>query len=163
MKNLVVYYSLSGNTEVVAQEIAKLIEGDLKKIECIKEPGFVWAALSAMLGMKVKIKPLDFSVEEYDNVFVGGPVWAAKSCTPINTFLDKTDFKNKNVYIFLTQSDEKTPSTVFDSMKSRIQSDGGNIVDCFFVQTQMKSVISVETIKRPITNWIDKFKVNLFN
>lgn len=156
MKNLVVYYSLSGNTEVVAKEIARLIEGDLKRIECVKTPGFMVAAFSAYFGMKGKIKPIDFSVEEYDNVFVGGPVWAAKSCSPVNAFLDKTDFKDKNVYIFLTQGDDKTPSAVYDSMKSRIQNKGGKVADCFFIQTQIKSVISAESVKNLVTEWLIK-------
>jgi len=36
-----------------------------------------------------------------------GFAWAGISSTPINTFLHKTDFNKKNVYIFLTQADEK--------------------------------------------------------
>ena len=70
MKNLVVYYSKSGNTETVAKEIAKAINGDIKKIELEKEIGLMSAAFSAFFGLKVKIKSKDFNLQDYDNIFI---------------------------------------------------------------------------------------------
>lgn len=48
MKNLVVYYSKSGNTEIIAQEISKAVNGELKKIELIKDISFGWAAFTSV-------------------------------------------------------------------------------------------------------------------
>ena len=48
MKNLVVYYSKSGNTETVAKEISKAVNGKLIKIELIKDISFGWAAFTAL-------------------------------------------------------------------------------------------------------------------
>lgn len=159
MKNLVVYYSLSGNTEVVANELSDKISGDLIKIGLVKEPGFAWAAFSAMIGIKGKLKPFDFPVNEYDNIFIGGQVWAGRSSTPINTLLHNTNFNKKNVFVFLTQADDKYPAAVFQSIASRIEKNGGNVVDTIFVQTQMKSVIKPEDVRKPIMDWIAKNKL----
>jgi len=154
MKNLVVYYSLSGNTEVVANELSDKISGDLIKIELVKEPGFAWAAFSAIIGVKCKLKPYDFSVNEYDNIFIGGQVWAGRSSTPINTLLHNMEFNKKNVFVFLTQADDKEPTVVLQSIVSRIEKNGGKVVDTLFFQTKMKSVIKPGDVRKPIMDWI---------
>jgi len=159
MKNLVVYYSLSGNTEVVANELSDKISGDLIKIGLVKEPGFAWAAFSAMIGVKCKLKPFNFNINEYDNIFIGGQVWAGRSSTPINTLLHNTSFNKKNVFVFLTQADNKYPTSVFQSIANRIEKNGGNVVDNMFIQTQMKSVIKPEDVRKPIMDWIAKNKL----
>lgn len=159
MKNIVAYYTLNGNTEVVAKEISKLIDGDLRKIEAVNQPsgiGLAWATCSALLGLKTKLKPLDYSVNEYDNVIIGGQVWAGHSSPAINCFIDKTDFTGKKVFIFLTLADDKEPSSVLSSIKRRVEKRGGNVIDIFYIQTQMKSIISPDAVKQPISDWINK-------
>lgn len=165
MKNLVVYYTWGGNTEIVAKEISKLTDGDLRKIETVNQPkaiGMAGAAFSALFGLKAKIKPLNFSAKEYDNVFIGGQVWAGRSTPAINSFLDKADFTGKKVFIFLTLADNKEPSSVIESIKKRVEKHGGNVIDTFFIQTKMKNVISTEAVRQPITDWIEKNK-SIFN
>lgn len=159
MKNLVVYYTLSGNTEIIAQEISRLVKGDLKKIESVKRPSFVQAAFSALIGSKGKIEPLDFSVDDYDNIFLGSQVWAGKSNPFINTFLSEANFENKNIFIFLTQSDSKEPVSVFDSIADRIGKKGGSVVDRLFIQTKMKNIISRKEVIGPVTDWLIKNKL----
>lgn len=159
MKNLVVYYTSKGNTEIVAKEISKLIGGDLEKIETInkaKHFEFILSAISALCGSRAKLKPFGFSVKEYDNIFIGGQVWAGHSTPAINGFLDQTDFTDKKVFIFLTQADDKEPSSVLESIRTRVKQHGGNVVDTFFIQTQMNSVISADIIKQPVAEWICK-------
>ncbi len=156
MKNLVVYYSKSGNTETVAKEIAKAINGDIKKIELEKEIGLMSAAFSAFFGLKVKIKSKDFNLQDYDNIFIGTPVWAGKTSTPINTFLSKANLAGKNVYIFATQGDNKTPSSVYESVKTRVEAKGGKVIDNFFVQTEFKNPITIEQASIPVSEWIKK-------
>ena len=63
MKNLVVYYTSQGNTEIVAKEISELINGDLRKIETarnIKHFKFLLSAITALSGSKAKLKPFEF-------------------------------------------------------------------------------------------------------
>mgnify|MGYP003752409517 CR=1 FL=1 len=156
MKNLVVYYSRSSNTETVAKEIAKTLKGEIKKIELIKELSFFWAAVTACFGKEGKIKPFDFDLSDYDNLFIGSPVWAGKTSTPINTFINNTDFSGKNVYVFLTQADEKTPSAVFESMTGRIEARGGRVKDTLFIQTNMKNPLTSEQATKPVEEWLQK-------
>ena len=162
MKNLVVYYSRSSNTETLAKEIAKAINGEIKKIELIKELSFFWAAVTSLLGKEGKIKPIDYDLNYYDNIFVGSPVWAGKTSTPINTFLNHADFTGKNVYLFLTQGDEKTPSLVFESMKERIEARGGKVKDTLFIQTNMKSPLTSQQVTERVEEWLKNFRDGSF-
>lgn len=155
MKNLVVYYSRGGNTETVAKEISKAINGDINKIELKKGISFMGAAFSAILGLKGKIKSIDYNLKDYDNIFIGTPVWAGKTSTPINTFLSKANLAGKNVFIFITQADEKTPSLVYESIVKRAEAKGAKVIDSFFLQTDMKNPITLEQARSPVEEWIN--------
>lgn len=159
MKNLVVYYSRTTNTETLAKEIAKELEGDIKKIELKKEISFSWAAFSALLGWQGKIRPLDFDLKNYDNIFIGSPVWAGKTSTPINTFLNQADFSGKNVYVFVSQGDDKVPDKVFDSVKARVEAKGGRVIDQIFVQTDMKNPLTGDQARTSLVDWIKKINL----
>ena len=161
MKNLVVYYSRSSNTETVAQEISKSVNGEIKKIQLVKNISFGWSAFTALLGLKGKIKKIDFNVKDYDNIFIGSPVWAGKSSTPINAFLSEVDFTGKNVFVFITQADGKAPNSVYDSITDRIRAKGGKVIDSFFVQTDIKTPITSNQAVGPVTDWINKNKAYL--
>lgn len=156
MKNLVVYYSRSGNTETVAKEISKAVNGELKKIELSKDISFGWAAFTSLLGLKGKIKTIDFNVKDYDNIFIGSPVWAGKNSTPMNTYISNVDFTGKNVFVFITQADNKMPDSVYDSIAARVRTKGGNVIDNLFIQTNMKNPLSADQAARPVIDWINK-------
>lgn len=162
MKNLVVYYTLSGNTEAVAKEISRLTGGRLKKVEMVKEPkgsGYAWAAFASIMGLKGKIKPIDIQKNDYDNVFIGGQVWAGRCSTPLNSIINDLDCKDKNVYVFITQADNKEPSAVIRSISNRVERKGGNVADVIYFQSQMKSVLSQEELNKPLTDWLAKNNV----
>lgn len=157
MKNLIVYYSWSGNTEVVAKEIQQRTGGDLFKIEEVKErSSFGGAAISAFWGLKSNIKPIGISLDEYDNIFIGTPVWAGH-CTPaVNAFISQVKLPNKKVYAFVTQADGRFPQAVIDAISKKVEQRGGKAVDGFFIRTKMKEIISPEVVRKSVSDWIDK-------
>jgi flavodoxin len=163
MKNLVVYYSWMGNTEVVAKEIHQLVGGGLIRIEEVKQRktgvGFASSAFSALLGLKSSLKPMNFTFNEYENVFLGAQVWAAHSTPAINTFLSRAILKDKKVYLFITKADEKVPQKVIDSITKRVEKRGGKVVDSFSVTTRMESVITPDAIKEPVSDWVKKVNI----
>lgn len=156
MKNVIVYYSKSGNTETVAKEISNVLNCGIKKIELKKEIGFMGAAFSALLGLKGKIKSMDLNLKDYDNIFIGTPVWAGKTSSPINTFLSVANLTGKNIFVFITQADEKTPSLVYESIATRVKAKGGKVIDSFFLQTDMKNPLTPEQARKPVAEWINR-------
>jgi flavodoxin len=161
MKNcLVIYYSWLGNTKVVAEEILKLTGGDIVRIEETKErktgAGFATAAMSAVFGMQSKLKSIDFEFEKYDHIFLGSQVWAGRSTPAINSFVKKANFRNKDVYLFITKADEKVPEKVIESLTKRIKKGGGKVVDSFSMTTKIDQVILPSAVEDQVEAWIEK-------
>jgi len=92
MKTLVVYYTRTGNTRIVAEKIAGILKAD---IEEILEPGREgWNTASKVLfrkGTEIKYKK---DPKNYDLVVVGTPVLAWAVAPPIRTYLKENKFKN---------------------------------------------------------------------
>ncbi len=96
MKTVIVYYSMSGNTEQTARKIAEITGADLLRIEPVKEyPStgmrkFLWGGKSAVMGEKPKLKPYRFE-EGYDRVIFGTPVWASNIAPPLRSFVKENE------------------------------------------------------------------------
>ena len=112
MKELIVYYSMSGNTEDTAKKIASARRADLLRIYPVKaypDKGFrkfFWGGKSAVMAEKPKLESYSFDAEDYDRIIIGTPVWASTFAPPIRTFLseNKDALKSKHIAVFACQS-----------------------------------------------------------
>ena len=72
MKKLVVYYSMHGNSELVAEAISRVTGADILRIEPVKaypDKGakkFIWGGKSAVMGETPKLKPYIFDEDKYE-------------------------------------------------------------------------------------------------
>ena len=93
MKRLVVYYSLTGNTEEAAETIAKALDADLLKLETVKDMPKSFAARMLVGGGQVafnripELKPIDVDIDSYDEIILGSPIWNSKGVPAVNAFL----------------------------------------------------------------------------
>lgn len=110
-KTLIVYFSwsTSGNTEKMANTIQERTGGDILEIEPsvayptdYNECGDV-AKVERDENARPEIANLPDSIEEYDTIFVGYPIWWHTAPMIIGTFLENYDFSGAHVYPF-TQS-----------------------------------------------------------
>jgi len=138
MKALVVYYSSTGKTELVAKAIAKILNADIWKIEELKKKGvfarYISGAISAAKGEYSEIKPIDHNIGDYDLIFIGTPVWAFKPTPAINAFISKANFKDKKVIIFVTMRGMGGKSAI-RALVDAIESKGGKIINSFGIRT----------------------------
>ena len=88
---LIVYYSLSGNTERVARDLATRLGADLEQI---REPtnrrgflGYLRAALDSLRGTSVQLVGPVRNPRDYALTIVGTPVWAGRITPAARTFL----------------------------------------------------------------------------
>ncbi len=94
MKRLVVYYSLSGNTEEAAKKIAEALDADLMRLETVKEMPKSFAAQIIVGGGQVmmkyvpKLKDYDKDINSYDEIILGSPIWNSKGVPAVNAFLE---------------------------------------------------------------------------
>lgn len=114
MKKIFIYYSLTGNGDVVA-EYLKEKGYEIRKVET-QEPlpnNYVLRILSggykAMINYQDKLIDFDNNIEEYDEIIIGSPVWNARLSSPINTVLKSLDFKDKKVSFILYSGSGDAP------------------------------------------------------
>lgn len=107
MKTAIVYYSMSGNTKYAADKIAEKVEADIIRIEPVKaypDKGakkFIWGGKSAVMGETPALQPYKFSLEKYDRIILGTPVWASNFAPPIRTFIkENPDIQEKRIAVF---------------------------------------------------------------
>ena len=158
---VIVYYSWVGNTKVVANEIKRLTGFPVQKIEEKKVRKFgniAGAAMSALFGFRSSLKPMDYNLQEYDHVFLGVQVWAGKTTPAINQYLKKANFNNKQVWLFITKADEKTPQKVIDSITKRIEKKGGHVKESIAITTKWDSKTNIpiasEDVEKSISEWL---------
>ncbi len=94
MKTLIVYYSMGGNTEYVAEKIKAGIEdADTLRLvpkKAYKDTGFakfVWGGKSALMAEKPELEDYSVDLSQYDRIIYGFPVWAGTITPPIRTFV----------------------------------------------------------------------------
>jgi len=110
MKKVVVYYSLTGNTNYVALEVAKNIGADLIKLEVEKDypdkgiKKYFWCGKSAVMGDSPKLKKYNF--KDYDFIIFGTPVWASNFTPPLRSFINENreNLKSKKFAVFICYS-----------------------------------------------------------
>lgn len=92
MKKLFIYFSLTGNGDAVADALRE--KGyDVRRISAQKPwpKSFAGRILAggflAGIGAKTKLADYDRSLEGYDRVVIGSPIWNGRLASPTNTLL----------------------------------------------------------------------------
>ena len=94
MRDLIVYYSLEGNTEYVAKRLKEELSARIRCLTPKKAYStkgfskFFWGGKSAIMGEKPELEPVDIDLSEVDRIIFGFPVWASNFTPPIRTFID---------------------------------------------------------------------------
>ena len=117
MKKLVIYYSLTGNTDKIAQELSLKGYETRRVYEKKKMPkSFFWmvfiGGFRAGMHLKGKLINYDNDVSKYDEVVIISPIWNGLTPPAINSVLKQTDLSNKKlIFIFSAGSGEAPKMT----------------------------------------------------
>ena len=103
---LVAYFSQTGTTERVAQQIAEYTNADLAEIERAQPYGNLQSEAKAEIdnGTHPSITVDASNLDEYDVIFIGYPIWWNAAPAMIATFLAENDFSGKIIAPFCTSS-----------------------------------------------------------
>ena len=138
MKAIVIYYSLTGKTELAAKSIAETLKINSKKLEEVKSRkgllGFLRSGHDAIKELNSEIKPLDINIADYDLIFIGTPVWAFKPAPAINSFIASTNFTGKKAVVFVTMGGSGDKNTI-KILKEKIEAKGGTLLASFSIRT----------------------------
>lgn len=166
-KTLIVYYSRTGNTKVVAELIQEKLGGDLFQIETQeKRPSNYRKEVeqneeeqegNVLPGLKSKIS----NFNQYDRIFIGAPTWNMALPQAILTFMDSYEFAGKTVIPFNTNGGYGTGST-FNQIKFGVQ--GAEVLDGYSVKGGEETngtLLAIEgerkvEVSREIDTWLEK-------
>lgn len=123
-KILVLYYSQTGNTKIVAAEIASRLDADIEEIVPVQlYDGDFQATIERGKkeldeGTFPEIQSLKADVANYEVIFIGYPVWFGTYAPPIATFLNQVDLSGKRVVPFCTFGSGGLESSIKDLAKA---------------------------------------------
>lgn len=101
---LVAYFSYSGTTQSVAEQLSSRIGEDLFEIAPAEEYSSLYLRSNREIrrGERPELSAEVENMEEYDIVFVGYPVWFHATPVPVNSFLESYDLTDKLIIPFCT-------------------------------------------------------------
>ncbi len=110
-KTLVVYFSCTGTTELVAEYVTEILGAD--SYEIVPENPYTEADLAYYTNGRADQEQNDPDVrpgisggmenmDEYDTIILGYPIWHGQAPRIISTFLESYDFSGKTIIPFCT-------------------------------------------------------------
>ena len=152
-KILVSYFSASGTTKNIADNISKIVGGDLFYIEPEEKytsEDLDWTNSKSRSSIEMndksfrpKIKSKVDNISQYDKVIIEFPVWWYTAPSIINSFIEENNLEDKEVYIFVTSG-----SSSVDKSLNDLRNSYPNIN---FVSGKRLSSVNGEDIR----NWIN--------
>ena len=127
-KVLVVYFSATGTTRQVAEQIAKIADADICEIAPAKpysSADLDWTNKQSRSSVEMnnpmarpEIKAVSVDVSKYDYIFLGYPIWWDLAPRTVNTFIETADLAGKTVIPFATSGSSTIANSVAVLKKS---------------------------------------------
>lgn len=156
-KILVVYFSHTGNTREIANQIHQRMGGDIYEIvpvapypddydQCVEQ-----AKRELNSGTKPKLKSQIGKLQSYDVIFIGYPDWWGTFPAPVLTFLTQTNLAGKTIAPFCTHEGSGLGRSVRDITKFCPKA---TILEGLAVRGSY-----VRNAKREVSEWLSKIGV----
>lgn len=157
-RTLVAYFSASGVTAKVAENLAETIGADIFCIEPdipYTKPDLDWTNKESRSSIEMNdpasrpsIKDKRDNMGDYDTVFVGFPIWWYVAPTIINTFLESYDFSGKTIIPFATSGGSGMGKT---NEKLLPSCPGAKLIG--------GKVLSGKASKAELSDWVDSLQI----
>ncbi len=140
MRFAIIYYSYSGNTKKVAEELKKYLEkqGSVASMEIKAKDetdSFLGQCSRAFFKKEAQIEEIRFDLKDYDLVCLGTPVWAFGPAPAMNAYLEKcSGVEGKTVIAFTTYGSGIGNGRCIHLMEDALQKKGVKKIRTFSVQ-----------------------------
>lgn len=158
-RKLVAYFSATGTTARIAEQLSEAIGADLHEIKPetpYTNSDLDWHNANSRSSVEMKDKSSrpkitddKLDISEYDVVFVGFPIWWYVAPTIINTFLEEHDFSGKTVVVFATSGGSAFGKTV-DDLKVSL-SNNAKIIE--------GKVLNGKYTNKELSDWADSLGI----
>jgi flavodoxin len=156
-KVLIIYYSRSGNTREIANQIHERVGGDIIELQTVEPYPDEYDAVTKQAkqelnsGYKPALKTKVESVGSYDVIFVGSPNWWGTIAAPVKTFLSEYDLSGKTIVPFITHGGSGLGRSVTDISKLCPKS---SVLDGLAVWGR-----DAKTAQNQVSEWVRKIKI----
>ena len=117
MKSLIIYFSIFGSTKQFAEMVHDKVGGDIKELKPIRpyereyKPLLDFSKKEVDQGILTPFEELNIDINEYDNIFVGYPMWWYTYPPILKNFFKKYDMTGKTIIPFNTHEGSGTGGT----------------------------------------------------
>jgi len=155
-KILIAYYSRTGNTREIANQIHKIVGGEIFELvpvtpypsnynACVNQ-----AKQELKSGYKAPLKS-KIDVKNYDIILIGYPIWWGTFPAPVRTFLNENDFSGKTIAPFCTHGGSGLSRSVSDISNLCPKA---TLLEGFEVPGS-----SVGTAQNKVSDWLKRIKI----
>lgn len=130
MKNLIVYYSHSGNNEKLAYELKERIGSAIYQVCEQKKRNTISILLDFLFKRNSKLTNSFIDIKEYDNIIFIAPIWGGKIASPMRAFIEREkNSLKKFYYITLCNGEARQKDKITDELYSITQHKPQNITE----------------------------------
>lgn len=133
-KSLIIYFTLSGNTQAAAQQLQQEIAADLYRLQPSEPYSANYDEIVARgeqekdQGIEPAIAGALPDLAQYDRIYIGYPIWWSRPPMIIHSLFAQADFSGKQVTPFATSA--STPlSATLSEMSKLIQAAGATLIE----------------------------------
>jgi flavodoxin len=144
---LIVYYSRSGNSRIVADTLKEYFSCNVERIQSTKNregfSGVITCVLDQLMNRDDTIKPLEKNPKNYNPVILVSPVWIGKLSSPARTFVKQTRLDGKDIYLLLTYNGSLTGEKE-KAIAEEITAQGGILKGIYKIITKEKTEAEIK-------------------
>jgi flavodoxin len=152
---LIVYYSRSGTSQIVADTLKEQLECNIECIHSTKNRegflGVLTCVFDQLLNRDDILKPLEKNPNNYNPVILVSPVWVGKLASPARTFIKQTRLDGKDIYLMLTYNGRLTGDKE-KAIAEEITAQGGILKGIYKIITKEKTE---DEIKKEVVNQLE--------
>ena len=150
-KAIVVYFSKTGNTQSVAETVARLAGAELFRIETAEPYPDDYHTTTEVAkkqledGARPALKAMPENLAGYDVIYLGHPVWWHTIPAPVMTFLDGNDLSGKTIVPFATSGGSgfgRAAAGLKASVSPRARIEEGALLNGQISAARLKSLLA---------------------
>lgn len=110
-KIIVIYYSYTNHTRMIAEKMKEKLQCDLLEIRPVEDYPDDYQYVVEMSEnptqkdyIEPEIEEIKVDLSQYDTIVIGAPVWWYTMAAPIRTFLKENDLSGKTVIPYATNA-----------------------------------------------------------
>ena len=147
MSTLIVFFSYTGTTKKMAQELAEEKGAALAEVKPVKVPSKLMSILRSNIGNMEKkswpIKPLEVDLNDFDHIIFMSPVWSYRPSPYISQIIDKLP-PGKTVEFYMLSAGGVTKKK--DQVVAKVKQAGCTVTGWQEVKSNMTPVGSISYV-----------------